>query len=170
MTWPPSQGGLRAVINAAGRLVERGVLPGLRRLTVEGVVPGGMSLPRPDAAPQVTPQTSPPKDWLGVWHPAVCPPSFLQCKSKVFCHPGAFDNAVLSKACCVGQVLQIMLTCFYSYASKLSLQVDTRLLPQSRRLPGQVFCITDDILPDMRLALGLPEDWQRHFNILFSRR
>ncbi len=26
---------------------------------------------------------------------------------------------------------------------------------------GQVFCITDDILPDMRTALGLPEDWQR---------
>ena len=36
-----------------------------------------------------------------------------------------------------------------------------RLLPQSRRLLGQAFCITDDILPDMRQALGLPEDWQR---------
>ena len=58
-----------------------------------------------------------------------------------------------------------MLTCFYSYASKLSLQVDTRLLPQRRRLLGQVFCITDDILPDMRLALGLPEDWQRRCSL-----
>ena len=63
-----------------------------------------------------------------------------------------------------------MLTCFHSYASKLSLQVETRLLPQRRRLPGQVFCITDDILPDVRLALGLPEDWQRHRFILLSRR
>ncbi len=53
-----------------------------------------------------------------------------------------------------------MLTYSYSYASKLFLQVDMRLLPQRRRLPGQVFCITDDILSDMRLALGLPEDWQ----------
>ncbi len=87
MTWPPSQGGLHEVINAAGRLVERGVLPSLRRLTVEGVVPGGMSLPRPDAAPQVTPQTSPPKNLLGVWHPAVCPPISLKYKSKGFLVP-----------------------------------------------------------------------------------
>ena len=55
MTRTPSKASLRGVINAAGRLVERGVLPGLRRLTVEGVVPRGMRLPRPDAAPQVTP-------------------------------------------------------------------------------------------------------------------
>ena len=74
VTWTASQAGLRGVINAAGRLVERGVLPGLRRLTVEGVVPGGMRPPRPDAAPQVTPQTSPLTYLLGVWHPAVCVP------------------------------------------------------------------------------------------------
>ncbi len=54
-----------------------------------------------------------------------------------------------------------MLTRLYNYTSKLLLQVDTRRLPQRRRLMGQAFCITDDILPDMRLALGLPEDWQR---------
>ena len=84
------QAGLRGVINAAGRLVERGTLPSLRRLGVSGRVPANLApLPRPDAAPHV----------------------------------------------------------------------DVRLLPTKRNPPGWDFFVTDDILPDMRLALGLPKDW-----------
>ena len=32
--------------------------------------------------------------------------------------------------------------------------VEVRLLPDNRTPPGHDFCVMDDILPDMRLALG----------------
>ncbi|KAK9835313.1 hypothetical protein WJX81_001120 [Elliptochloris bilobata] len=48
------QAGLRGVINAAGRLVKRGVLPSLRRLSVSDAMNyADAPLPRPDAAPRL---------------------------------------------------------------------------------------------------------------------
>ena len=42
--------------------------------------------------------------------------------------------------------------------------VETVLLPGGRRPPGQLFWVTDDVLPDMHAALGVREDydWDRH--------
>ena len=89
MRSPCTQAGLCGVINAAGRLVQRGALPSLRCLTVTGPKPAALApLPRPEAAPHV--ETRP-----------------LSCR-----------------------------------------------MPPIWRLIA-----TNDILPDMRLALGLPEDW-----------
>ena len=90
-----AQGGMRDVINAVGRLVQRGVLPSLRRLSMGG---GGLGSRaqglRPDAAPRV----------------------------------------------------------------------ETVLLPAGRRPPGQLFWVTDDVLPDLHAALGVRagHDWERH--------
>ena len=48
------QAGVRAVVNAVGRMVQRGVLPSLRRLSLGGGdLEAGARVPRPDAAPQV---------------------------------------------------------------------------------------------------------------------
>ena len=85
---------MRGVINAAGRLVQRGVLPSLRRLYVGGVsLEDGAQVPRPDAAPRV----------------------------------------------------------------------ETALLPAGRRPPGQLFWVTDNVLPDLHVALGVCAgyDWER---------
>ena len=90
---------MRGVINAVGRLVQRGVLPSLRRLSIGG---GGLEdrgqVLRPDAAPHV----------------------------------------------------------------------ETVLLPSGRRPPGQLFWVTDDVLPDLRLALGARADydWERHGKVV----
>ena len=89
-----AQAGARGIINAVGRLVQRGVLPSLRRLSVGGVdfqAWGWKEVPRPDAAPHV----------------------------------------------------------------------ETVLLPGGRRPPGQLFWVTDDVLPDLHVALGVREghDW-----------
>jgi hypothetical protein len=48
------QGGVGAVICAAGALRERGVLPSLRAVHVAGYVPHGRPVPRPDAAPDLS--------------------------------------------------------------------------------------------------------------------
>ena len=85
---------MRGVINTAGRLVQRGVLPSLRRLSLGGGrLEAGAQVPRPDAAPHV----------------------------------------------------------------------DVALLPAGRRPPGQLFWVTDDVLPDLRVALGVRADydWER---------
>ena len=82
------------MINAVGRLVQRGVLPSLRRLSVGGGdLRAWAQVPRPDEAPHV----------------------------------------------------------------------ETTLLPGGRRPPGQVFWVTDDVLPDLHVALGVRADydWER---------
>ena len=89
-----AQAGLRAVIDAVGRMVQRGVLPSLRRLSLGGVPwEAGAQVPPPDAAPHV----------------------------------------------------------------------ETALLPVGRRPPGQHFWVTDDMLPDLHVALGVRADydWER---------
>jgi len=48
------QGGVGAVIQAAGALRERGVLPSLQAVHVAGYVPRGRPVPRPDAAPDIS--------------------------------------------------------------------------------------------------------------------
>ena len=48
------QGGLGAVIQAAGDLRMRGVLPSLQAVLVAGYVPRGRPVPRPDAAPDIS--------------------------------------------------------------------------------------------------------------------
>ena len=88
------QAGARGVINAVGRLVQRGVLPSLRRLSLGAVSRDvGDAVPRPDAAPHV----------------------------------------------------------------------ETALLPAGRRPPWQLFWVTDDVLPDLHVALGVhgDYDWER---------
>ena len=90
-----TQAGARAVINAVGRLVQRGVLPSLRRLSLGGGdLEAGARVPRPDAAPEV----------------------------------------------------------------------ETVLLPGGRRPPGQLCWATDDVLPDLHVALGVRADydWESH--------
>ena len=85
---------MRGVINAAGRLVQRGVLPSLRRLSLGGGrLEAGAQVPRPDAASHV----------------------------------------------------------------------EVALLPEGRRPPGQLFRVTDDMLPDLSVALGVHKDydWER---------
>ena len=75
-------------------MVQRGVLPSLRRLSVGGGdLEAWVQVPRPDAAPHVV----------------------------------------------------------------------TVLLPGGRRPPGQLFWVTDDVLPDLHVALGMREDydWER---------
>ena len=89
-----TQAGAHAVINAVGRLVQRGVLPSLRRLSLGGGdLEACTQVPRPDAAPQV----------------------------------------------------------------------ETALLPWGRMPRGQDFWVTDDVLPDLRMALGVRADydWER---------
>ena len=89
---------MRGVINAVGRLVQRGVLPSLRRLSLGGGrMQAGAQVPRPDAAPHV----------------------------------------------------------------------EVTLLLPGRRPPGQLFWVTDDVLPDMRVALGVHKDydWERRGRI-----
>ena len=41
--------------------------------------------------------------------------------------------------------------------------VEVVLLPEGRRPPGQLFWVTDDVLPDLHVALGLlaDNDWER---------
>ena len=41
--------------------------------------------------------------------------------------------------------------------------VEVVLLPEGRRPPGQLFWVTDDVLPDLHVALGIREgyDWER---------
>ena len=88
------QAGARGVINAVGRLVQRRVLPSLRRLSLGGVSrEAGAQVPRPDAAPHV----------------------------------------------------------------------ETVLLPGGRRPPGQLIWVTDGMLPDLHVALGMRADydWER---------
>ena len=85
---------MHGVIKAAGRLVQRGVLPSLRRLSLGGGrLEAGAQVPRPDAAPHV----------------------------------------------------------------------EVALLPKGRRPPGQLLWVTDDMLPDLRVALGVDKDydWER---------
>ena len=85
---------MRGVINAVCRLVQRSVLPSLRRLSLGGGrLKAGAQVPRPDAAPHV----------------------------------------------------------------------EVALLPEGRRPPGQLFWVTDDVLPDLRMALGVHKDydWER---------
>ena len=85
---------MRGVINAAGRLVQRGVLPSLRSISLGGgCLQPGAQVPRPEEAPHV----------------------------------------------------------------------ETALLPAGRRPPGQLFWVTDDMLPDLRVALGVHKDydWER---------
>ena len=92
MVW--AQAGLRAVVNAVGRLVQRGVLPSLRRLSIGGGdTEAGAQMPRPHAAPHV----------------------------------------------------------------------ETVMLPGGRRPPGQLFWVTDEVLPDLHTALGVRTDydWER---------
>ena len=83
---------MRGVINAAGRLVQRGVLPSLLRLSLGGGRLGAQ-VPRPDAASHV----------------------------------------------------------------------EVALLPEGRRPPGQLFWVTDDMLPGLRVVLGVHKDydWER---------
>ncbi len=84
------QGGVRAVINAVGRMVQRGVLPSLRGLSLGGISwEAGKPVPRPGAAPHV----------------------------------------------------------------------ETALLPPGRRPPRQLFWATDDVLPDLHVALGVREGY-----------
>ncbi len=91
------QAGASPIIDAVGGLVQRGVLPSLRRLSIGGAdLKAGARVPRPDAAPHL----------------------------------------------------------------------ETSLLPAGRRPPGQLFWVTDDVLPDLHVALGVREgyDWERCFD------
>ena len=88
--------GARTIIDAVGHIVQRGVLPSLRRLSLgridwDGWL-AGQGVPRPDAAPHV----------------------------------------------------------------------ETALLPGGRRPPGQIFWVTDAVLPDLHVALGMRAgyDWE----------
>ena len=91
------QVGAQNISDAVGRMVQRGVLPSLRRLSLGAasreVCLAGEDVPRPDAAPHV----------------------------------------------------------------------ETALLPVGRRPPGQQFWATDDVLPDLHVALGVRADydWER---------
>ena len=81
---------MHVIINAVGRMVQRGVLPSLRRLSLGAERWGvGEDVPRPDAAPHV----------------------------------------------------------------------ETALLPFGRRPPGQDFWVTDAVLPDLHVALGMRADY-----------
>ena len=94
-----AQRGMRGVINAAGRLVQRGVLPSLRRLSIGGAgLEDREQVLRPDAAPHV----------------------------------------------------------------------EAELLPSGRRPPGQLFWVTNDVLPDLHVALGVRADydWERHGEVV----
>ena len=88
-----AQAGALDIIDAVGRMVKRGVLPSLRRLSLGAVswevYWTGQDVPRPEAAPHV----------------------------------------------------------------------ETALLPGGRRPPGQLFWATDDVLPDLHVALGMRADY-----------
>ena len=48
-------------------------------------------------------------------------------------------------------------------ARTLRPHVEVALLPEGRRPPGQLFRVTDDMLPDLSVALGVHKDydWER---------
>ena len=95
---------MRRVIHAAGRLVQRDILPSLRCISLGGgrLLQTGAQVPHPEAAPHV----------------------------------------------------------------------EVALLPEGRRPPGQLFWVTDDMLPDLRVALGVHKDydWERRGAICTEKK
>ena len=45
--------------------------------------------------------------------------------------------------------------------------METVLLPGARKAPGQMFWVTDDVLPDLHVALGVRADydWERRQHV-----